>query len=256
MQNRPFDINNLRVASPCSVGWETMTGDDRVRHCYSCQLNIYNTASMTMSEVEELIFSREGRLCIRMHRRSDGTVITKDCPVGLRNHKKRLFRSIGTAISLILGITSSGFSQKAEFPKSKLVVIENSSSPSDQTAKARLKGVIKDQNGAVIHGASVVLYRGKPKSGLSRRSDDSGSYYFSDVSPQTYTLEVSFSGFSRFRVKNLKLDPGTLSELNVVLAVEGNVTVGIFAGDSPIDTTTSTVQTTITARKISLIPHE
>jgi hypothetical protein len=40
-------INNIRVASPCSADWEQMQGDDRVRHCDACNLNVYNLAAFT-----------------------------------------------------------------------------------------------------------------------------------------------------------------------------------------------------------------
>ena len=42
MNKQTFDINKLRIASPCPVGWETMKGDARTRHCDLCQLNVYN----------------------------------------------------------------------------------------------------------------------------------------------------------------------------------------------------------------------
>ncbi|HMJ09235.1 MAG TPA: hypothetical protein VK468_09530, partial [Pyrinomonadaceae bacterium] len=85
-----FEINKVRVASPCSVGWESMSGNDRVRTCDSCRLNIYNTAEMTAAEVASLIQNHKGRLCIRLRRRADGTLITKDCPVGVRHYHRRL----------------------------------------------------------------------------------------------------------------------------------------------------------------------
>ncbi len=66
MNKQNFDVNKLRVASPCSIGWETMTGDERVRRCHSCELNIYNIAEMTNSEIEDLISKREDRVCIRL----------------------------------------------------------------------------------------------------------------------------------------------------------------------------------------------
>ena len=78
MDKQKFNVNSMRVASPCSVGWESMSGDERMRHCHSCRLDIYNTAEMTQKEVETLIRNREGRLCIRLYRRYDGTVLTKD----------------------------------------------------------------------------------------------------------------------------------------------------------------------------------
>ncbi|HKS17205.1 MAG TPA: hypothetical protein VJU16_07820 [Planctomycetota bacterium] len=58
-----------------------MTGDDRVRYCSDCKLNVYNFSGMTRREVSELIQLEEGRLCVRFYRRKDGTLVTRDCPV-------------------------------------------------------------------------------------------------------------------------------------------------------------------------------
>src|SRR6185369_3331890 len=105
-------INKLRVASLCSVGWETMTGDERIRHCQSCQLNVYNISEMARADAENLITKREGRLCIRLYKRADGTVLTKDCPVGFRAYQKRVARFAGAALAAILGLFSVSFGQK------------------------------------------------------------------------------------------------------------------------------------------------
>jgi len=59
-----------------------MSGDDRVRHCAACDKQVYNFAAMTGAEAEALIRKHEGRLCGRLYRRADGTVLTADCPVG------------------------------------------------------------------------------------------------------------------------------------------------------------------------------
>ena len=61
-----------------------MYGDDRVRFCSSCNLNVYNLSGMSRQEVTELFRLVEGRLCVRFYRRKDGTVLTRDCPVGLK----------------------------------------------------------------------------------------------------------------------------------------------------------------------------
>ena len=112
MTKRNFDINKLRVAAPCPVGWATMSGDERVRHCQSCQLSIYNSAEMTKREAEDLIATREGRLCIRLYKRADGTVLTKDCPLGIRAYQKRISRFAGATLATILGLFSVSFGQK------------------------------------------------------------------------------------------------------------------------------------------------
>ncbi len=251
-----FDINSLRVASPCSVGWETMTGDERVRHCNSCQLNIYNTAEMTTREVDQLIERREGRLCIRLRRRADGTVITRDCPVGLAAVRKRLARSIGAAVSLIFGLAWTGFAQKNVISEPKPVLTE-SAKTSDGVSMTGLKGVITDQNGSVVPNASISVYKDKPDKRRSVKSDADGTYAFADISDGTYTLEIKANGFNRTIVKNIQVVAGHITETNVGLEVAGeSVTMGIFSSDPSIDIVSSTVQTTITLRKISLIPHK
>ena len=73
---RQTDVLNLRVASPCHVGWETMSGDDRVRFCDSCKLNVYDLAGLTTAEIKSLISKTEGGICGRLHCRADGTIIT------------------------------------------------------------------------------------------------------------------------------------------------------------------------------------
>ena len=114
MENQKFDINKLRVASPCSVGWDEMKGNERVRRCDSCELNIYNIAEMTKAEAGDLIANREGRLCIRLYKRADGTVLTKDCPVGFRAYQKRVARFAGATLATIIGLFSVSFGQKED----------------------------------------------------------------------------------------------------------------------------------------------
>jgi len=44
-----------------------MSGDDRVRFCTECQLNVYNFSALTHAEVEMVVAAREGRLCARFY---------------------------------------------------------------------------------------------------------------------------------------------------------------------------------------------
>ena len=72
----------LKIASPCPASWDDMEGDDRVRFCDECELNLYNLSAMTEDAARKLVEEREGRLCVRFYQREDGTVLTSDCPVG------------------------------------------------------------------------------------------------------------------------------------------------------------------------------
>jgi hypothetical protein len=81
-----------------------MQGDDRVRYCGQCQLNVYNLSDMTRSEAERLINETEGRLCVSYFQRADGTILTRDCPVGLRLARRAVARLTGLAAVACLGL--------------------------------------------------------------------------------------------------------------------------------------------------------
>jgi hypothetical protein len=81
-----------------------MIGSERMRFCGQCSLNVYNLSSMTRAEAESLIARNEGRLCVRFYRRRDGSIITNDCPIGLRAIRRRM-SSVARAISsMVIGL--------------------------------------------------------------------------------------------------------------------------------------------------------
>jgi len=93
-------LDNIRVAAPCSARWEAMAGDDRVRACGDCQKNVYNLSELTRDEAETLIREKEGNLCVRYFQRADGTIMLKDCAVGVSRRRHRRIAAVGVAASL------------------------------------------------------------------------------------------------------------------------------------------------------------
>ena len=106
MPGRTIPLRNLKVAAPCSADWNKMVGDDRVRFCGQCSLNVFNLSGMTQVEAEQVIRSAEGRLCVRFYQRTDGTVLTQNCPVGLKALKARVSKIAQAAFASVLGFAS------------------------------------------------------------------------------------------------------------------------------------------------------
>ena len=105
----PVVLESIRIAQPCSADWDDMSGDDRVRFCGKCEKNVYNLSAMSREEGEALVRDKEGRLCVRLYQRADGTVITNDCPVGMERarFRARVWRRVSgaaAAAGLVLGI--------------------------------------------------------------------------------------------------------------------------------------------------------
>ena len=98
-------LDSVRVASPCSADWAEMIGDEKVRFCSSCEKNVYNLSAMTSADAEHLLgASAGGELCVRFYQRADGTVMTADCPVGVkRKRRKKLALAVAGAGALAWG---------------------------------------------------------------------------------------------------------------------------------------------------------
>jgi hypothetical protein len=95
-------LRHVQVAAPCKTDWDQMLGDDCVRFCGQCSLNVYNLSSMTRADAEGLITRTEGRLCVKFYRRFDGSIITKDCPIGLQAIKRRVSYAWQALVSVTL----------------------------------------------------------------------------------------------------------------------------------------------------------
>ena len=87
-----------------------LTDDDgaRARRCGACNLNVYDLTSMTRSDALSLLQRHEGQVCVRFHRRQDGTVMTSDCPVGVATlvarARIRAAAGIALAFTALIGV--------------------------------------------------------------------------------------------------------------------------------------------------------
>ena len=93
-------LDNVRIAAPCPANWNEMVGGDRVRYCRSCEKNVYNLSEMSQNDAEKLLKTHEGHLCVRYYRRNDGTIMTNNCPVGLRTIRKVYLKTAASAAAL------------------------------------------------------------------------------------------------------------------------------------------------------------
>ena len=91
---------NLRISSPCPKSWDELRGDDRVRYCEECHLNVYNLADMSREEVERLVKNSPGRLCGRLYLRGDRTATLRDCP----SYRRSLVLRRAGAVAVVLAL--------------------------------------------------------------------------------------------------------------------------------------------------------
>ncbi len=82
-------LESIAIASPCTAAWDEMIGDERARFCAHCQKDVFNLSALPRDEAETFLRERTADVCVRLYKRADGTVLTSDCPVGVKRKRRR-----------------------------------------------------------------------------------------------------------------------------------------------------------------------
>lgn len=237
------------------MSWENMSGDDRTRFCQLCELSVYNISEMTAAEVRSLVENTDGRICGRLYKKADGTVITRDCPVGLRKYRLRATKYFGAALAGILGLFSLSFGQTNDKTGDKC---------RDETTVTRkailragekdLTGRVTDQNGAVVPEAKVTLITSNGKKRSTKTKDD-GSYLIGKIPAGKFELKIEFLGFKTYDLKNI--EAGKNEEINIdVILIPTNVSImiGVMMDTRELKTDSATIDRTIDRETMKRLP--
>lgn len=95
-------LDRVCIAMPCSVNWDEMKGDNKVRLCGGCNKNVYNLSAMSKIEAEEIL-SGPTLPCIQIMRKDEGSIVTQE-----KSNIIRLFFSYGkTSVSAVLSLIAT-----------------------------------------------------------------------------------------------------------------------------------------------------
>lgn len=121
---------------------------------------------------------------------------------------------------------------------------------------AMVSGAVRDEYGAVIVHAKVVLT--EESKGLIRESasDDRGSFLFPDISAGIYTVAVSKEGFSTWQASKLTLVVGQRAVLDAILRVgELHTVISVSGADAPaLDTESNAIGSVIDSEQVRELP--
>ena len=209
-----FNLHNIRVASPCPADWNKMAGDDRVRHCAECNLSVYNFSAMTEPEIQQLIASKQERLCVRFYRRADGTILTEDCPRGLSAVVRRISRA---AAAVMAAVMSTSFAWAGAKPQAH----DAPQKTRNYCQEPGIALVVFDPQGAVIPNAEVALADKAGKIKRRGKTNATGKLVFSGVHGGKYVITINSRGFQT--VSDLvTVEEAKHLDLQLKLPVAGN----------------------------------
>jgi hypothetical protein len=168
-------LEDVAIAAPCTASWEEMVGDEHVRFCGKCEKNVYNLSSLPREEAEALLAAKEGKMCVRLYKRADGTVLTADCPVGVTKRRRR--RAAFGAVGASLMAAAGAFGLAAEQPRMGSAVptptmmgsVAVTGEPAVPTAPAPTTTATAPFQGHVMGGAVALPQKPAPLMGKVKR---------------------------------------------------------------------------------------
>jgi hypothetical protein len=124
-----------------------------------------------------------------------------------------------------------------------------------QESTAELRGRVVDTQDAPVPGATIAITN--QTTGVMRQtvSNADGTYFITAISPGVYTLVTELSGFSKYNRRDVRLDLGRTTTVDVQLTLgELTETVTITAETPLVDVTSKEIGGNVTAREMSMLP--
>lgn len=140
-----------------------------------------------------------------------------------------------------------------------------------QETTGTIEGVVKDSTGAIVPNVTLTITTAKAVAtgttttgtgtGFKRTitTNEEGFFRLLQVPPGTYDVVTAASGgFGEARYENVVVAIGQNTQLEITVNPGESVnTVDVSVSDAPpVDTTNSSIQTTINAQKIELLPKD
>lgn len=187
-------LNNVTIPTPCPADWDSMIGNDQVRFCKHCSLDVHNLSQMTRAKAERLVARSNGRLCVRYHHDPNGQPLT--LPVGQKLHRisRRVSRIAAGAFTATLSVTSA----VAQTSTSYQPGTANPASATKPIARwglgSSLFGVITDPNGAAISGATISV--SQDEISLYTSTNFAGQFRIDGLRAGSYKVRIEAPGFA------------------------------------------------------------
>ncbi len=124
-----------------------------------------------------------------------------------------------------------------------------------QRISGTLRGQVSDPTGNVVAGANVTAIN--QDSGVSQTTvtNSAGTYIYPDLLPGSYTVKVSYQGFSESVSRDVHVVTNVDTDRNVALQVGGaSETIEVTTAADTVDLTSSTISSTFNSKEVIDLP--
>lgn len=135
------------------------------------------------------------------------------------------------------------------------VVLAGVVSAQAQVTTGNVRGVVKDQTGAIVPGATVTITEPATKVSQTTQTNGAGEYQFNNLLPAVYTITITppaATNFSTLTINDVKVDINQVTDVPSVLQPgQATATVNVSAaGAELVDTTTLNLSKDFNSRQV------
>ena len=191
-------LDQLKIISPCSNDWNRMSGDEKKRFCSRCNKFVYDFSQMTQQQVDTIVSIHQGRMCARMTRWPDGSLITLETPPIHTVVAHRAPPVVNATLAAILCLSAPANGLNVAVSAAQLIARTDTNNDNARTpnggGEALVGGTVRDWLGTNIPNAVVKLI---PEEGaeLKTKSTAEGEFAFAQVPYGAYIMLVEAQGF-------------------------------------------------------------
>jgi hypothetical protein len=124
-----------------------------------------------------------------------------------------------------------------------------------QLSAATLNGTVVDSSGAAVPGATVTITNTSQDAVRSTKTNDVGFYYAASLSPGTYVVTASKSGFATAKEPDITLQVDQVATLNISLQVGSeSQTVEVTTAAVALEATDASLGTVVPEEQVQDLP--
>ncbi len=136
-----------------------------------------------------------------------------------------------------------------------LMVVALSAPAFAQGELGRISGIVRDQSGLAVPGATVVIKNEKTGQSRETISSADGRYTVTNLAASVYTVRAVLSGFATTEIVNSQLFPGQEVTLNIELKPAGVAEqVTVTADTTVLDISSARMGTNVIEREVMQLP--
>ena len=123
-----------------------------------------------------------------------------------------------------------------------------------QSATATLSGIVTDEQGAVVPGASVVISDAAKSFERTATTNGDGAFIFTSLAPSNYAVKVSKSGFANSQISSVVLNVNDQSSIKIELKIATATATVTITDEASLINDSPTVSTIVNRQFIENQP--